>query len=148
MRKLPGLRTLGLLAVVTALFVVPAAPASADGPVANAETRAATGRTVDASSALTACPVEAYGYRGTMICEFGWNYIEHPSGIEFFVIGTNFAVYHAWPGSGGWRSLGGRARAAEPNGVVVIANRTIGIIGTNGAPYCRDWPWSSGWYRC
>lgn len=142
MREYLGLKALGLFAVVIALFVVPVAPAGADGR------GPATVRTADASAALTTCPVEQYGYRGTAICEFGWNYMVHPSGIEYFVIGTNFAVYHVWPGSGGWKSLGGRARAAEPNGVTVIGNRTIRIVGTNRALYCRDWPWSSGWYRC
>lgn len=101
-------------------------------------------------SAVAACtvPITVYGYRGSRICGFEVGKIEHPNGkVEVFVVGANYAIYHIWQGSGGWKSLGGRARTQAPNGVY-IAGLSIFTFGTDNRYYCRKWPWTEAWHLC
>jgi hypothetical protein len=104
------------------------------------------------SVALSSCSVSVYGYSGKRICEFAWFYYTHSNGSrEYFVVGTNYAVYHAWQGSGGWKSLGGQARRALPNGTYPVHDtgyEGVRTIGTDNWSWCRfnvrgTWsPWS------
>lgn len=153
MRRFNVARLLGISAVFVALFVVPASPAHADNGAPSAPAQAAAimipGTDQDGDpSTLSSCAVTVYGYTGYRICEFVWSYLPHPDGtIEYFVVGTNYAIFHIWPGSGGWHSLGGQARAATPNGAYSYYYG-VSTVGTNNLLYCRDWPWTFGWYTC
>ena len=153
----PSSRVTRVLGIGALALVLCAAPA----PLAGAET--GTGHGVapqvtvtnvsgseprDDTSTLSSCAITAYGYTGYRICEFDYSYIDRGNGnVEWFVVGTNYAIFHIWPGSGGWHSLGGQARTATPNGAYAYLYG-VQTIGTNHYWYCRDWPWSSGWYRC
>lgn len=145
---------LGIAVLALALFVAVASPAGAESTARQDVVPQATVTTVagadhgDDASTLSSCAITKYGYTGYRICEFDYSYIDRGNGhIEWFVVGTNYAIYHIWPGSGGWKSLGGRARTATPNGAYAYLYG-VQTIGTNHYWYCRDWPWGSGWYRC
>lgn len=141
MRKLFSGRSLGLFALIVALFIAPAAPAGAD----KGASRAAT---VAAEDSAEVCKLTRYGYQGNTICGFSTAQIKHNNGTyEYFLVGTNYAIYHIWPGSGGWKSLGGKAYPVPPNGVYA-SGYTIRTIGTDKKYYCRTWPWTAGWRRC
>jgi hypothetical protein len=146
-----AIRMLGIGVLALGLLAAPAPLAAAttsgdDAPPATVATVAGTLR--GDVSTLSSCAITKYGYTGYRICEFDYSYIDRGNGnIEWFVVGTNYAIYHIWPGSGGWHSLGGRARTATPNGAYAYLYG-VETIGTNNYWYCRDWPWSSGWYQC
>lgn len=103
-------------------------------------------------AALTSCPINRYGYDGYRICEFESWYLDWGGGnVEYFVVGTDYAIWHIWQGSGGWHSLGGQAQRQTPNGAYTFSRGGIAGVwtwGTDGNPWCRNWPWTSGWYRC
>jgi hypothetical protein len=106
------------------------------------------------ATTLSSCATTAYGYTGYRICEFVWFVVEHRNGSEeWFVIGTNYAVWHIWPGSGGWKSLGGTARRATPNGTYFVTDTGfygVRTIGTDNWSWCRFniyGAWSS-WDTC
>lgn len=152
MSRFTAAKSLGIFALIVALFVAPAAPAGAEErgsaqPQATAVTIPGTEADGDPST-LSVCEVIVYGYRGSRICEFTWSYLDHPSGKrEYFVVGANYHIYHIWDGSGGWHSLGGRARAATPNGAYSY-HYGVETYGTNNALYCRNWPWTARWFQC
>jgi hypothetical protein len=104
----------------------------------------------------SACPVSAFGYGGQAVCgSVALTYTYPDRHQEAFVIGINYAIWHAWNGSNGWHSLGGTARAASPTGVWLAATFNSGkpiidTYGTNNGVYCDNWgsPAWSGWYAC
>lgn len=54
------------------------------------------------------CAVSAFGYAGQKICSTQtYTHIVNGVSTEMFVIGTDWAVWHAWPGSGGWHECNG-----------------------------------------
>ena len=99
------------------------------------------------------CPVSAFGYAGQMIC--GTNDLNHyVNGMvtEVFVIGTDWSLWHAWSGSGGWHRLGGQAERSTSSGVFQWSGDpyAIRVYGTDGNQWCdnrgsRNW---RGWYLC
>ena len=101
---------------------------------------------------FSACAVSAFGYGGEAICDtFGFeDYNPNAGTDEAFVIGLDWSIWHAWPGSDGWHSLGGQALHETGNGVAEFSNNpfTIDTIGTDGNRYCRTWPWTAAWERC
>lgn len=139
-----------LLALAVTLFAAPAEATpdtQRDVAQATVTTIAGSDRGDDVSP-LSLCAITKYGYSGWRICEFTYSYIDRGNGnVEWFVVGSDYAIYHIWPGSGGWHSLGGRARTAAPNGAYTYLYG-VETIGTDNAWWCRDWPWSSGWHRC
>jgi hypothetical protein len=99
------------------------------------------------------CPVSAFGYAGQMIC--GTNDLDHyvnGSVTEVFVIGTDWSVWHAWSGSGGWHSLGGQAERSTSGGVFQWSSAPYAfwVYGTDGNQWCDNWgsPNWGGWYLC
>jgi hypothetical protein len=109
------------------------------------------------SSAASACPVSEFGYSGEAVCgTFGLyvpaGRVANNGGAEAFVIGTDWAIWHAWPGSNGWHSLGGQARQASGNGIDLWDDDPfiISTIGTDNRPWCDAWgsPAWSGWGLC
>lgn len=110
------------------------------------------GTDTDGASTFSSCAIYRYGYLGYRVCEFAYfDRYWSDGNVETFVIGTNYAVYHIWASSGGWKSLGGRARTATPNGaypsLVYLGVRTIG---TDNYWWCRYWTASAWtpWQRC
>ncbi|MFE5325469.1 hypothetical protein ACFRCG_03485 [Embleya sp. NPDC056575] len=104
----------------------------------------------------TPCGVEAYGHKGRTLCPSqAFAYDWGGGNIEYFVVGTNYAIYHIWKNSGGWKSLGG---TSNRHTVVVRDAREKGkglgawTIGTDGNCWWRprgdhgEWPGS--WRRC
>lgn len=155
-------RLTGALALVSALsvFAPPVANAAPTDLTTVDSTRSAvsvttvagTDRAGDAST-LSSCAITAYGHTGYRICEFDMSVVDHGGGnLEYFVIGTNYAMYHIWRNSNGWRSLGGEADRQTPNGAYAYSTGGggfgVSMFGTNDALYCRDWPWTSPWRRC
>ncbi len=140
MRKLSAIVTIAaaLLAgtTATAVATVPAAQ-----PAAAAQPRQ--------------CGEDVYGYDGywgqkvcgTRTMEADWN--GDGSRMEKFVIGTDNAVWHIWPGSGGWWSMGGSADDTSSWGWD-SAGRWVQVMDFHQNHYCaydRGSGWS-GWYGC
>jgi hypothetical protein len=100
------------------------------------------------ASPQAACAITVYGYTGYRVCGFDYSSFDWGGGnVEYFVVGTNYAIFHIWLNSGGWKSLGGQADRAAPNGAYAYLYG-VETIGTDGYWWCRDWPYSSGWYQC
>lgn len=125
-----------------------AAPAAEpDRVVAVVEHNGTEGASVNA-----ACAITRYGHTGYRVCGFAYFDRYWSSGnVETFVVGTNYAIYHIWSTSNGWRGLGGRARTQTPNGAYP-SNVFLGVrtIGTDHRYWCRYWSSSgwTGWQRC
>ncbi|KAA2251200.1 hypothetical protein F0L68_37900 [Solihabitans fulvus] len=102
---------------------------------------------------LTVCKITVYGYVGYTFCEFDYSTLDWGGGnVEYFVVGTDYEIFHAWKGSGGWKNLGGQARRSTPNGAYAF-NSPVGVetIGTDNNWYCKyrgNGSWSGGWQRC
>jgi hypothetical protein len=110
-----------------------------------------------ASSAASTCPVSEFGYGGETICGTFGLYVPAGSvanngGAEAFVIGTDWSIWHAWPGSNGWHSLGGQAKHASGSFIDIWDTNPFIIytIGTDGRNWCNAWgsPAWSGWELC
>ncbi len=63
----------------------------------------------------SSCAIARYGYTGYRICNPNTTILTNPwwrdNTQETFVVGSDHAVWHIWPGSGGWHSMGGGALA-------------------------------------
>lgn len=96
-------------------------------------------------ASASTCNVTKYGYAGQMIC--GTKVLDKDWGSghkESFVVGTNSAVWHAWPGSGGWKSLGGGVKnLCSINGTYNY--RSLAAVGPDNKGYINDFNISSGW---
>jgi hypothetical protein len=102
-----------------------------------------------------ACPVTAFGYGGEAICGTQEAYYpDQANSTEDFVIGLDWSVWHAWPGSNGWHSLGGQADHIEASwsGVFLysLSPEIIRVWGTDGHFWCDKWgiPTWSNWKPC
>jgi hypothetical protein len=141
---------------------VTAASEPSPGPTSppRAQTVMTTGPAVSFSP--PACQVFAGPNRGLKICGTVEVDLFRSNGLEeIFVVGTDFAVWHAWQTSAttwhGWQTLGGQVFCRdfppcdEFDGVampLVSDAPVIAVLGTDGREWCRAWPWSSGWHVC
>jgi hypothetical protein len=108
-----------------------------------------------ASPDFSSCGINFFGYAGAYICDTGVLFRYQANGAleEVFVIGTNWQIWHAWPGSNGWQSLGGAAQQTVPNnGVYQWSSNPYAIYtyGTDGRQWCDNWgtPAWGGWHLC
>ncbi|MDQ2814510.1 MAG: hypothetical protein M3Z75_22275 [Actinomycetota bacterium] len=105
------------------------------------------------SPSFSTCQVDVFGYGGQGICGTGalFRYANGAS-VEAFIIGTNWAIWHVWPGSNGWHSLGGNAQHSTGNGVFEWSGNPYAIwtYGTDGKQWCDNWgtPKWGGWHLC
>jgi hypothetical protein len=144
-----------LLALLLAAVVPSAAAAPAREGTARSSTSlavpvvaAAEPTAANGEQTASACAVTAYGYTGYAICDFLASNLDWGGGnVEYFVVGTDYAIWHAWKGSGGWHSLGGQAAHATPNGAYAYPYG-VSTYGTDGRLWCRDHPWTTGWRLC
>jgi hypothetical protein len=166
----------GLLAILA-----PASPANAGGgtppghtgmtikagtfqiPVTVVAERPAT-TSATAANPYDTCRVVEYGYTGYVPCDLSQNPVKFTTpgafdwgngNIEYFVIGTDWQIWHIWKNSGGWKPLGGHAleviwnySIAYSAGKPPTGNMWVESIGTNGNVWCRDWPWTADWWEC
>lgn len=138
-------------AMPTALYGMTAAHA---GNAAAAPSGAGVLRSPSASPDFSSCGINFFGYAGAYICDTSvlFRYDGNGDLEEVFVIGTNWAVWHAWPGSNGWHSLGGAAQQISDNGVSQWSSNPYAIwtFGTDGHEWCDNWgtPTWGGWHRC
>ncbi|MFH8411019.1 hypothetical protein ACH4FX_40550 [Streptomyces sp. NPDC018019] len=106
----------------------------------------------DGASAKAACAIDAYGHRGYRVCGFAYfRYNWGGGNYEYFVVGTNYQIYHIWKGASGWKSLGGRARTATPNGAYATDPVGVATVGTDNNCWWRprgNGSWPGGWRRC
>jgi uncharacterized low-complexity protein len=135
----------------TAAVVVAALSLTLGALAAPASAATLTNQSV--SPGFAACAVTAFGYTGEKICGTGnFTTLNTSSGVdESFLIGLDWSIWHDWPGSNGWHSLGGQALHVTSNSVnPVVINGVFAVetIGTDGFDYCRVWPWTSGWFQC
>ena len=88
---------------------------------------------------------------GAYICEYGVTVYYWPDQhFEFFLIGTDKAVYHSWQMPNGQYSSWGRfSNTVARSGVFVSGSDgsqpTLGVIGTNNRPFCAKFTTSGGW---
>lgn len=137
--------------ILAAAALIAASISPIASPMAQAATNAASAP-ADADSA-SSCAVSEYGYTGYRICGFVPSQVKYSNGdIEYFVVGTNYAVFHIWRGASGWKSLGGVARPTTPNGAYSFTSPVgVATIGTDNRYWCRyrgDGSWSGGWSLC
>jgi hypothetical protein len=109
------------------------------------------------AAAEASCKITRFGYVGYRICSPETTIIDNPwwhdTAKESFVIGSDHAVWHSWPGSGGWKSMGGGALADGTADLDAWYNgkdhRTVGVYGPDYHWWCsvlKGTKWS-GWYR-
>lgn len=140
------------LSPASAATTSPTASATAQaGSVITYPGQSAAGTVSALATAPCTTPITVYGYTGRRVCGFDYSaYSRGGSNLEWFVVGGDYAIWHIWPGSGGWRSLGGVARSAAPNGAYATRS-PVGVKtrGTDNAWWCRSWPYgaSQGWYK-
>ena len=108
---------------------------------------------VGIASAESGCPFQRYGYTGRVVCGYDITYINWGGGnLEYFVVGTDFSIWHIWLNSGGWHWLGGLASAFPPNGAYAYTGSWKGVstygVDVYRSLWCFDWPWTGGWYLC
>jgi len=98
------------------------------------------------------CPIDVDGHRGYRICEFQYFRYEWKNGVqEYFVIGNGYTVWHAWTGSGGWKSLGGTVRDEEPNGTWDWDPAGVATVSPRHNCWWRprgDGEWPGTWRLC
>src|SRR3954451_5896923 len=77
----------------------------------------------------------------------GWREPQTSRGVTTVVplIGIDHAVWHIWPASHGWQSLGGETdhRWADDLGIgphIMTNPWRVVIMGTDGEFWCREWP--------
>ena len=106
---------------------------------------------VKGASPNAVCSISEYGYTGLTYCGFGATEFDWSGGTEYFVVGTDYQVWHIWQGSGGWQPLGGKTTGSTPNNGVHPISNVLGVwmYGTDNRQWCDDWgtPWS-GWHLC
>jgi hypothetical protein len=102
--------------------------------------------------------VNCYGYIGTFkagteVMVVDWA----TSSDECFGIAPNRTIWHAWPGSGGWKLMPGNGRAdfVYP---AIVENLTTGyrgvsvFVSANSSLWCQNYNrsggWTASWYRC
>ena len=160
-------RALGLLALAVALLVslgtTNALAATRTGATSAVPARSmsllvqSARSGAQSASAASACPVSEFGYGGEAACGTFTLYVPagrvaNNGGAEAFVIGTDWAIWHAWPGSNGWHSLGGQAKHQAGNFIDIWDANPFMIytIGTDGKNWCNTWgtPAWSGWALC
>lgn len=109
-------------------------------------------KSTDGVSVKAPCAITVHGYRGYRVCGFDYFYYDWGGGnTEWFVVGTNYQIYHAWKGSGGWKRLGGKARTATPNGAYATSPTGVATIGTDNDCWWRprgNGSWPGSWRRC
>lgn len=150
-------RTLALAVIVATIAAVFGGVTS--HPAAAGTTRPGTNAAVPAA----ACSIKPGAYVGHRVC--GMNYFQHiwdDGRHEYFIVGTNYAVFHAYqrfPGDRTWSkwiSMGGRVDDSNNFGVHLYGLGgpgdwpTIVVLGTDRLAYCRSYTGSgwSGWHRC
>ncbi len=93
-------------------------------------------------SLASSCEVNEFGYASAKVGGTQESVCTYPDGHrEAFVIGTSWAIWHAWRGSGGWRSLRRRAGSTFAKGVGAAGipsggRPVIGAYGTDNLPWC------------
>ncbi|MGW6930977.1 hypothetical protein ACWGE0_13005 [Lentzea sp. NPDC054927] len=147
-------RVLLFAAAVLATLGLAAVPSAGADPTATAS---ATRQQVTGQDAQAGCSVSRYGYGGTAMCgthilDVNWN----PGGtarLESFVISTNRTIWHAWPGSGGWKVMPGNGHADDTDDAWWSGGNRIFSVWVTGSGYwCTTDPagtasWN-GWRRC
>ena len=101
-------------------------------------------------SAAANCRIRVGNHNGLYICGTRVGVWTHPDGrLEWFVVGADRAIWHIWQRTvgdtaySGWRTLGGYAQD-----LTGLRRPRVYVRGGDGRPWCRDWPWRSGWFRC
>ncbi|MFE0170803.1 hypothetical protein ACFWZ2_00680 [Streptomyces sp. NPDC059002] len=101
------------------------------------------------------CPIEAYGHKGWTFCDTpGFAYNWGGGNIEYFVVGTNYAVYHIWKGASDWKSLGGKVsstRIGVWDAQDVVGQVGAAVYGTDNRCWWRprgNGSWPGTWRRC
>lgn len=132
----------------TATTAAAATAPDAVGPVVIAK----TGKDVGTQSV---CGIRVGGKYGEYICEYGYTDVFFDGRWHFFVVGTDYAVWHIWQVSPGgsysnWTTLAGQARS----GVYSTTGSNwlrIRVLGTDTNSWCRTYSLTTGWtgwYRC
>ncbi|MEU1628439.1 hypothetical protein ABZ746_24535 [Streptomyces sp. NPDC020096] len=108
-----------------------------------------------ATASAKSCPVTRYGYTGYYLCGISTvadnPWFATPWAKETFVIGTDRAMWHIWPGSGGWQSMGGYFTPEEGSdpgqepqpGYTRSGHRSVDAT-AYGHVWCK-WLGRSGW---
>ncbi|MFD8497838.1 hypothetical protein [Amycolatopsis sp. NPDC059657] len=74
---------------------------------------------------------------------------------ECFGIATDRTIWHAWPGSGGWKPMPGNGHADDAYSIYQDSFRRIVMVAIPNAPrplWCQDYTrstgWTGKWYEC
>jgi hypothetical protein len=93
-----------------------ATPAPATPVVTRVKVSTPSAASAPSAAPAASCPVVRYGYTGNAMCytwamDVDWN--GDGRRLETFVVAPNRTVWHAWPGSGGWRVMPGNKTADD-----------------------------------
>ena len=131
--------------VLAAAALVSPASAAAD----ESGLQQASSRKVSTATAAPSWHYPCFGYEGTFKSGSGvliapWN--------ECFGIAPDRTIWHAWPGSGGWREMPNHGHAdymVYPARIDSAGRRVVAVWVNGYGDYC-SWlmpPWK-GWYGC
>jgi hypothetical protein len=140
-----------LLALLGTLF-----SATAQASAASAEPVGVEGTVTRMAPVPANGRVNCYGYYGTFktgtyVMVVDWV----TTSDECFGIAPDRTIWHAWPGSGGWRQMPGNGRADHMyTGIVEWSDgvRTVPVFVSSGSYWCQNYypgsGWEGVWYRC
>jgi hypothetical protein len=123
----------------------PARPAGTDAIIINREPVPASGK------------VNCYNYigtfkQGTYVVVVDW---QASTSDECFGIATDRTIWHAWPGSGGWKPMPGNGHADAIHTIWdnAAGDRQVGVyVAASPTDWCQDYSrsggWTGSWYRC
>ena len=97
-------------------------------------------------------------HSGTRILDIDWHDLDHRFEFgrsESFGIAPNGTIWHAWPGSGGWKEMPGHGRADDTLDVFYsYPSRTVRVLVKGSGIWCNDDPggnggtWRNRWRHC
>jgi hypothetical protein len=123
----------------------PARPASTNATILNRQLVTGNGK------------VNCYNYIGTFklgtyVVVVDW---QASTSDECFGIAPDRTIWHAWPGSGGWKPMPGSGHADYISTIWdnAAGDRQVGVLVTsNSSLWCQDYSrsggWAGSWYRC
>jgi hypothetical protein len=159
-------------ALLIGALIATASPASAmatpDSPTNLTRINTATPTTQTRQADVPSYQATRFNYtgtfrNGTQILDVDWHDIDHRfrfGMVESFGIAPNGTIWHAWPGSGGWKEMPGRGRAdntvdsAHHGATTSFPSRTVKVWVNGSGHWCNTddghdgGRWFPGWYHC
>ncbi|MFD9904095.1 hypothetical protein [Streptomyces sp. NPDC059063] len=104
------------------------------------------------ADAAGVCPITIHGYKGKVICDTPGVKWTWGNGVtEYFFVGADYAIWHVWNNSGGWKSLGGQAHKRNTGVWNATGATGVSTVGLDGKCWWRprgNGSWPGTWRHC